>query len=207
MSEVTRLPDAAAGGDPKAAAELLPLVYDELRRLAAARLAAARRCQTFQAAALVHKAYLRLVGTDAASRWDGRWHFFAAAEAKRRTLVEHGRGRILRCATRRWVVDPPVNRQAGESGCGWRGWRPEKFRPAGHTRHYRAVDHGRRGAAQAILPDTGYSGSSLSRIEHWRPAALGRGGRLLTVIFSHSGWRIGLLRFVRATPAHPGGEG
>jgi RNA polymerase sigma factor (TIGR02999 family) len=92
MSNVTRLLDAAAAGDRKAAAELLPLVYDELRKLAAARMAAEKPGYTLQATALVHEAYLRLVGPADGSRWDGRAHFFAAAaEAMRRILVEAAR--------------------------------------------------------------------------------------------------------------------
>ena len=92
MSEVTRLLDAAAAGDRRAAAELLPLVYDELRRLAAARMAAERPGHTLDATALVHEAYLRLAGPADAGRWDGRGHFFAAAaEAMRRILVDHAR--------------------------------------------------------------------------------------------------------------------
>jgi RNA polymerase sigma factor (TIGR02999 family) len=92
MADVTRLIDAAAAGDPRAAAELLPLVYDELRTLAAARMAAEQPGQTLQATALVHEAYLRLVGGDAGSQWSGRGHFFAAAaEAMRRILVDHAR--------------------------------------------------------------------------------------------------------------------
>ena len=92
MSEVTRLLDAAAAGDRRAAADLLPLVYDELRRLAAARMAAESPGHTLDATALVHEAYLRLVGPADAGRWDGRGHFFAAAaEAMRRILVEAAR--------------------------------------------------------------------------------------------------------------------
>src|ERR1700693_5074087 len=92
MSEVTRLLAAAAAGDRKAAADLLPLVYDELRQLAAARMAAESPDQTLQATALVHEAYLRLVGTPDGDRWDHRGHFFAAAaEAMRRILVEAAR--------------------------------------------------------------------------------------------------------------------
>src|SRR6185369_4714464 len=91
MSDVTRLLDAAAAGDRRAAADLLPLVYDELRRLAAARMAAEARGHTFDATALVHEAYLRLLGNQ---RFDGRGHFFAAAaEAMRRVLVNHARDR------------------------------------------------------------------------------------------------------------------
>ena len=92
MSDVTRLLDAAAAGDRQAAADLLPLVYDELRQLAAARLAQEKPGQTLQATALVHEAYLRLVGGDQPQDWDGRGHFFAAAaEAMRRILVDHVR--------------------------------------------------------------------------------------------------------------------
>ena len=79
MSTVTQLLDAAAAGDPKAAAELLPLVYDELRKLAAVRLAAEQSGQTLQATALVHEAYLQLVGGDQRRDWDGRGHFFASS--------------------------------------------------------------------------------------------------------------------------------
>jgi RNA polymerase sigma factor (TIGR02999 family) len=92
MSDVTRLIDAAAAGDRNAAAELLPLVYDELRRLASARMAQEKPGHTLEATALVHEAYLRLVGDDAGPKWDGRGHFFAAAaEAMRRILVESAR--------------------------------------------------------------------------------------------------------------------
>src|SRR5262245_40401559 len=94
MADVTQILSAAAAGDPKAAAELLPLVYDELRKLAAARMAEEKPGQTLQATALVHEAYLRLVGGNAGPQWDGRGHFFAAAPAAmRRILVSRGRGR------------------------------------------------------------------------------------------------------------------
>src|SRR5262245_31605087 len=93
MSDVTRLLDAAAAGEPHAATELLPLVYDELRKLAAARMADEKPGQTLQATALVHEAYLRLIG-DQPQDWNGRGHFFAAAaEAMRRILVESARRR------------------------------------------------------------------------------------------------------------------
>lgn len=83
---------AVLKGDPSAAEQLFPLVYDELRRLAAARLAHEAAGQTLQATALVHEAYLRLVGSDPEKHWDGRGHFFAAAaEAMRRILVEKAR--------------------------------------------------------------------------------------------------------------------
>src|SRR5262245_21419752 len=93
MSDVTRLLDAASAGDSKAAADLLPHVYDELRKLAAVRLTSEKPGQTLQATALVHEAYLRLVGGAARdSGWDNRGHFFAAAaEAMRRILVESAR--------------------------------------------------------------------------------------------------------------------
>jgi RNA polymerase sigma factor (TIGR02999 family) len=92
MSDVTRLIEAAAGGDRQAAADLLPLVYDELRKLAVARMADESPEHTLQPTALVHEAYLRLVGRGDDHRWDGRGHFFAAAaEAMRRILVDAAR--------------------------------------------------------------------------------------------------------------------
>src|SRR5262245_7537261 len=91
VSDVTRLLSAAAAGDPAATDQLLPLVYDELRRLAARELAGERPGQTLDATALVHEAYLRLVGP-ADQTWDGRRHFFAAAaEAMRRILIDTAR--------------------------------------------------------------------------------------------------------------------
>src|ERR687887_2243983 len=94
MSEVTRILSAVEHGDPSAAEHLLPLVYDELRRLAAQKLAHEKPGQTLDATALVHEAYLRLVDTDEAQRWNSRGHFFAAAaEAMRRILVESARRR------------------------------------------------------------------------------------------------------------------
>src|SRR5437016_7196264 len=97
MSDVSRLLDAVELGDPQAADQLLPLVYDELRRLAAQRLAAEKPGQTLQATALVHEAYVRLVGPEAGEGWNSRGHFFgAAAEAMRRVLVDNARrkGRV-----------------------------------------------------------------------------------------------------------------
>jgi RNA polymerase sigma factor (TIGR02999 family) len=92
MSDVTRILSAIEQGDPRAADELFPLVYNELRRLAARRLARERPGQTLQATALVNEAYLRLVGPGADRRWESRAHFFAtAAEAMRRILVENAR--------------------------------------------------------------------------------------------------------------------
>jgi len=96
MSEVTRVLRAIDRGEPRAAEELLPLVYDELRKLAAARMAAERTDHTLDATALVHEAYLRLVnlapGHTSGASWDGRAHFFAAAaEAMRRILIDQAR--------------------------------------------------------------------------------------------------------------------
>lgn len=92
MPEVTQILNSIEKGDPRAAAELLPLVYDELRKLAAARMAAEAPGQTLQPTALVHEAYVRLVDVEKADRWDSRGHFFAAAaEAMRRILVENAR--------------------------------------------------------------------------------------------------------------------
>jgi RNA polymerase sigma factor (TIGR02999 family) len=88
MGDVTRILSAIEAGDPRAASELLPLVYDELRKLATARLAGEQPGQTLEATALVHEAYLRLVGGHQPRDWDGRGHFFAAAaEAMRRILL------------------------------------------------------------------------------------------------------------------------
>jgi RNA polymerase sigma factor (TIGR02999 family) len=92
MNDVTRILSAIEKGDPSAAAELLPLVYEELRKLAAARLAQEKPGQTLQATALVHEAYVRLVAGHEERHWKSRGHFFvAAAEAMRRLLVENAR--------------------------------------------------------------------------------------------------------------------
>jgi RNA polymerase sigma factor (TIGR02999 family) len=92
MSEVTRILSAVEHGDPHAAEQLLPLVYDELRKLAAQRLARERPGQTLEATALVHEAYVRLVGAGEAPSWNSRGHFFAAAaEAMRRILIDGAR--------------------------------------------------------------------------------------------------------------------
>ena len=92
MSDVTRILNAADRGDPHAAEQLLALVYDELRRLAASKIADEKPGQTLQATALVHEAYLRLVDVDQDQQWNSRGHFFAAAaEAMRRILVEKAR--------------------------------------------------------------------------------------------------------------------
>src|SRR5262252_2025078 len=92
MTEVTRILSAVEQGDPHAADQLLPLVYDELRKLAAYKLAHEEPGQTLQATGLVHEAYVRLVDVDKAQHWNSRGHFFAAAaEAMRRILVESAR--------------------------------------------------------------------------------------------------------------------
>jgi RNA polymerase sigma factor (TIGR02999 family) len=106
MADVTQILSAAAAGDPKAAAELLPLVYEELRKLAAARLADEKPGQTLQATALVHEAYVRLVGGAQPQNWNGRGHFFAAAaEAMRRILINRARdkSRLKRGGDRRRI--------------------------------------------------------------------------------------------------------
>jgi RNA polymerase sigma factor (TIGR02999 family) len=95
MNEVTRILSQIESGDPSAAEQLLPLVYDELRKLAAAKMAQEKPDQTLQATALVHEAYIRLVDVDQTQHWDSRGHFFsAAAEAMRRILVESARRRV-----------------------------------------------------------------------------------------------------------------
>src|SRR5262245_20130896 len=92
MSEVTRILSAIEQGEPHAAEQLLPLVYDELRRLATLRLAGEGPGHTLQPTALVHEAYIKLVGPDPQQPWNGRVHFFAAcAEAMRRILIDHAR--------------------------------------------------------------------------------------------------------------------
>lgn len=114
-ADVTAILAQIESGDPSAADQLLPLIYDELRKLAAARLAQEQPGQTLQATALVHEAYLRLVDDDKASRWNSRGHFFgAAAEAMRRILVENARrkGRLKRGGDRQrhdaQFVEPAV---------------------------------------------------------------------------------------------------
>src|SRR5438067_11296891 len=92
MTDVTRILSAIEQGEPQAAATLLPLLYDELRKLAAQKLAHEKPGQTLEATALVHEAYLRLVDTEKVQRWESRGHFFAAAaEAMRRILINRAR--------------------------------------------------------------------------------------------------------------------
>src|SRR5271157_2640267 len=94
MTEVTQILSAIEQGDPHAAEQLLPLVYDELRKLAAQKLTQEKPGQTLQATALVHEAYIRLVDGDKVQHWNSRGHFFAAAaEAMRRILIENARGK------------------------------------------------------------------------------------------------------------------
>jgi RNA polymerase sigma factor (TIGR02999 family) len=115
-SEVTRILDAAAQGDRKAARELLPLVYEELRKLAAQRLAREKPGHTLQATALVHEGYLRLVGSEVPQRFSGRGHFFAAAaEAMRRILVDNARHKqsLKGGGGRQWVSLERVELAAG----------------------------------------------------------------------------------------------
>ena len=114
MSEVMQILSALEQGDSQAAEELLPLVYDELRRLAAQRLSHERAGQTLQPTALVHEAYLRLIGDDPGRPWHGRAHFFAAAaEAMRRILVDRARKRATQKAggalRRRDIDDIPAD--------------------------------------------------------------------------------------------------
>src|SRR5688572_11445546 len=92
MTDVTHILSQIEGGDPSAAEQLLPLVYEELRKLAAAKMVQEKPGQTLQATALVHEAYLRLVNVEKSQQWNSRGHFFAAAaEAMRRILVESAR--------------------------------------------------------------------------------------------------------------------
>ena len=104
MSDVTRILSAIEQGDAGAAEQLLPLVYDELRKLAAQKMAQEKPGQTLQATALVHEAYIRLVDTDKIQHWESRGHFFAsAAEAMRRILVDSARRK--KSDQTRWHVE------------------------------------------------------------------------------------------------------
>ena len=127
MNDVTRILSAIEHGDPQAAEQLLPLVYDELRKLAAQRLAQEKPGQTLQATALVHEAYLRLVDAEEAQRWDSRGHFFAAAaEAMRRILVENARRKRGREARRRPTAGRPRRRSTWSPGPPRRPPRPRR---------------------------------------------------------------------------------
>jgi RNA polymerase sigma factor (TIGR02999 family) len=121
MSEVTRILSAIEAGDPHAAEQLLPLVYDELRKLAAQKLAQEKPGQTLQATALVHEAYLRLVDVKEAQPWNSRGHFFAAAaEAMRRIVVENARHkqRLRHGGGRKRLDLDRLELAAGDDPCG-----------------------------------------------------------------------------------------
>ena len=141
VTAVTRLLNKAGSGDPRASADLLPLVYEQLRALAGRNLRRERPDQTLQATSLVHEAYLRLVDTAKVQRWDSRWHFFAAAaESMRRILVDNARrrGRLKRGGGHRrvdletlalTVNDPPDQLVAlDEALTGLAAEHPEKAR-------------------------------------------------------------------------------
>ena len=117
MTPITQILNAIDAGDPRGAAELLPLVYEELRKLAAARLAGEMAGQTLEPTALVHEAYLRLVGNLRGLQWDGRGHFFAsAAEAMRRILIENARRKQgPRRGGDRRRIDADLDRIAGSA--------------------------------------------------------------------------------------------
>jgi ECF sigma factor len=130
MSEVTRILKAIDAGDPHAAAQLLPLVYEELRRLAAQRLARESPGQTLEATALVHDAYLRLVGDGRGQPWDGRGHFFAAAAGEAVSNAARGSAAVTIVSTRFAVQLVWRDRSAevvqGRNGC--RGRRSRRSR-------------------------------------------------------------------------------
>ena len=116
MADVTRILSEIEQGDPAAAEKLLPLVYDELRKLAAQKMAQEKPGQTLQATALVHEAYLRLVDNGKAQHWDSRRHFFAAAaEAMRRILIERARRRNRRGGRHRELRHDPTSADGGRS--------------------------------------------------------------------------------------------
>ena len=117
MSEVSQILHAIAGGDPNAASQLLPLIYDELPQLAAHKMAQESAGQTLQPTALVHEAYLRLVGQEDEQLWDNRGHFFAAAaEAMQRLLVERARHKatLKRGGSKQRAVERPLAQAAAD---------------------------------------------------------------------------------------------
>ena len=159
MTDVTRILSALAQGDAHAAEQLLPLVYEELRKLAARRLAREKPGQTLDATALVHEAYLRLVGADPEQPWDSRGHFFgAAAEAMRRILVEQARrkGRVRHGGGRRRVdlldeVAAPSDEVDGGSGeAGMRSM--QRFRSSRVVGSIQWASSTRKSAASRALP-------------------------------------------------------
>jgi RNA polymerase sigma factor (TIGR02999 family) len=151
MTDITRILSAVERGDPEAAAELLPLVYDELRKLAAEKMAREKPGQTLQPTALVHEAYLRLLGANQVQPWNSRGHFFAAAaEAMRRILIENARSkhRLKRGGERQRValsdaaapspdedllaLDEALNRLAAEDAVASRVVELRRFAGLGH---------------------------------------------------------------------------
>jgi RNA polymerase sigma factor (TIGR02999 family) len=171
VATVTRLVNEAGAGDARAAADLLPLVYERLRALAASRMRGERADQTMQATSLVHEAYLRLVDAARVQRWDSRWHFFAAAaESMRRILVENARrkGRLKRGGGQKRVdletlalaVDDPPDELVAldEAMSRLADEHPEKARLV-NLRYFGGLTH--EEAAQAI----GVSVSTADR--HW----------------------------------------
>src|SRR5262245_20243315 len=144
VSDVTRILDAAQKGDPKAAEELLPLVYDELRKLAAAKMAQEHPGHTLQTTALVHEAWLRLTGSPD-QEWNGRGHFFAAAaEAMRRILVENARRKRRLKHGGDWqrihLTTLDVAKARNYFSCGVAA-APGDFTPVLHIRHAGRVSH------------------------------------------------------------------
>jgi hypothetical protein len=139
MNDVTRILSAIEEGDPHASEQLLPLVYDELRKLAAQKLVQEKQGQTLQATALVHEAYLRLIGFDPPQSWDSRGHFFAAAaEAMRRILIDsarrkrrpkHGGGRHRVNLDEALCLGEAAERQPAGSGRGARRTRARRILP------------------------------------------------------------------------------
>ena len=165
-------PSGFGAGEPRPARELLPLVYDELRRLAAQRLAREVPGQTLQATALVHEAYMRLVGRDPDRPWDGRGHFFAAAaEAMRRILVENAR--------RRHRVKRGGNRARVDSGQGAACGAGDRRRPArarrgpGTTRQERPGQGAARSTSRLRRPDCCPGSRGPWFIDHDRRSLLG----------------------------------
>ena len=160
MTEVTRILAAIEQGDPQVAEQLLPLVYDELRRLAAQKLAREKPGQTLQATALVHEAYLRLVDVKKAQHWNSRGHFFAAAaEAMRRILVDQARRKRAEHARREQRVElsdadggytsrtrASASTTRSTPGRGRSGGRPDDQAPP-LRRH---IDRGRRRGARHL---------------------------------------------------------
>ena len=174
MHEVTRILSAIGQGDPQAAEQLLPLVYDELRRLAAEKMAQEKPGQTLQATALVHEAYLRLVDGEKAQHWDSRGHFFvAAAEAMRRILVENARRKQRPEAWRR-----PAERVDLDNGrLRWPSRRDRRCAGAG------------RGADQAA-PSRTRSSAELVKLRYYGGLSLEQAAELLWRC--RSGRRIGV---------------